>query len=101
MGNVQNDHKYMYIICTLYFHFIPRPWYVEALTPEAKDIVILLDVSQSMSSTATFGGETKSQLAKESVIAALSTLSPRDRVERNFNYAYTTTLSSPTYKQQT
>ena len=62
-------------------HHVIRPWYVEALTPEAKDVVILLDVSESMR-TDTSGNSNNLAMAKTAVIAVLSTLSPRDRVNR-------------------
>ena len=52
---------------------------MEALTPEAKDVVILLDVSESMRAD-TSGNSNNLAMAKTAVIAVLSTLSPRDRV---------------------
>ena len=54
---------------------------MEALTPEAKDVVIILDVSQSMNDYVPGKSKTYMQLAKDAVITVLSTLSPRDRVK--------------------
>ena len=61
------------------YHY--RPWYVEAVTPEVKDVVIILDVSKSMDNYVSGKGRTYLQLAKDAVITVLSTLSPRDRVK--------------------
>jgi len=50
-----------------------RPWYVSAATPEAKDIVIVIDSSGSMEGT-------RMSKAKEAAKVVLSTLNPRDYV---------------------
>ena len=61
------------------YHY--RPWYVEAVTPEVKDVVIILDTSRSMdvfisrTSTATY-----LYWAKLAAINVLDSLNPVDRV---------------------
>ena len=60
-----------------------RPWYVEAMTPEAKDVVIILDISGSMRSTIPEHGTTYLQLAQTAAISVLGSLNPIDRVCRD------------------
>ena len=50
-----------------------RPFYVETATPEAKDVVLVMDTSQSMT------GE-KLRVAKEAAITVLDTMNPKDQV---------------------
>jgi len=50
-----------------------RPYYVETATPEAKDVVLVIDISASMS------GE-KLYIAKEAAKTVLDTMNPRDQV---------------------
>lgn len=50
-----------------------RPWYVEAATPGPKDVVLVIDTSGSM-------GTTAMNVAKDAAKTVLSTMNPRDRV---------------------
>ena len=50
-----------------------RPWYVETVTPEPKDVVLVIDTSGSMRNTLL-------DVAKEAATTVLSTMNPRDRV---------------------
>ena len=50
-----------------------RPFYVETATPEAKDVVLVIDTSASMV------GE-KMYIAKESAKTVLDTMNPKDQV---------------------
>ena len=50
-----------------------RPFYVETATPEAKDVVLVMDTSWSMT------GE-KLDVAKEAAITVLDTMNPKDQV---------------------
>ena len=50
-----------------------RPFYVETVTPEPKDVVLVIDTSGSMSGTRII-------VAKEAAKTVLSTMNPRDRV---------------------
>ena len=50
-----------------------RPYYVETASPEAKDVVLVIDISASMT------GE-KLYIAKEAAKTVLETLNPRDQV---------------------
>ena len=50
-----------------------RPYYVETATPEAKDVVLVIDASASMV------GE-KMYIAKESAKTVLDTMNPKDQV---------------------
>lgn len=49
-----------------------RPWYVEAATPEPKDVVLVIDTSSSM-------GTNLMNVAKEAAKTVLSTMNSRDR----------------------
>ncbi|ELU01004.1 hypothetical protein CAPTEDRAFT_222126 [Capitella teleta] len=55
-----------------------RPWYVEAATPEPKDVVIVIDVSGSMGGT--HNKRTLLSIAKEAAKTVIATLNPNDRV---------------------
>ncbi|XP_039253566.2 VWFA and cache domain-containing protein 1-like [Styela clava] len=55
-----------------------RPWYVKANVPEPKDVVILIDKSNSMGSL--YSGKTLLDIAKEASQIVVNTLNPRDRV---------------------
>ncbi|XP_068714497.1 VWFA and cache domain-containing protein 1-like [Montipora foliosa] len=50
-----------------------RPFYVETATPEAKDVVLLIDTSASMTGP-------KMYIAKEAANAVLDTMNPKDQV---------------------
>ena len=50
-----------------------RPFYVETATPEAKDVVLVVDISASMT------GE-KLYIAKEAAKTVLDTMNPKDQV---------------------
>ena len=50
-----------------------RPFYVETATPEAKDVVIVIDISGSMTGD-------KLYIAKEAAKTVLDTLNPKDQV---------------------
>ena len=50
-----------------------RPFYVETATPEAKDVVLVVDISASMT------GE-KFYIAKEAAKTVLDTMNPKDQV---------------------
>ena len=50
-----------------------RPFYVETATPEAKDVVLVIDTSASMT------GE-KLHVAKEAAKTVLDTMNPKDQV---------------------
>ena len=50
-----------------------RPFYVETATPEAKDVVLVVDISASMT------GE-KLYIAKEAANTVLDTMNPKDQV---------------------
>ena len=52
-----------------------RPWYVEAATQEAKDVVLVIDISASMT------GE-KLHVAKVAAKTVLDTMNPKDQVRR-------------------
>ena len=51
----------------------PRPFYVETATPEAKDVVLVIDTSWSMVGD-------KLIVAKEAAKTVLDTLNPKDQV---------------------
>ena len=53
-----------------------RPFYVETATPEAKDVVLVIDVSASMT------GE-KLYAAKEAAKTVLDTMNPKDQVRQS------------------
>ena len=50
-----------------------RPFYVETATPEAKDVVLVMDTSFSMTGD-------KLKVAKEAAITVLDTMNPKDQV---------------------
>ena len=50
-----------------------RPFYVETATPEAKDVVLVMDTSWSMTGD-------KLRVAKEAAITVLDTMNPKDQV---------------------
>ncbi|XP_032221259.2 VWFA and cache domain-containing protein 1 [Nematostella vectensis] len=50
-----------------------RPWYVEAASPQPKDVILVVDYSGSM-------GGSRLPIAKEAAKTVLDTLNPRDRV---------------------
>ena len=51
-----------------------RPFYVETATPEAKDVVLVIDTSASMV------GENKINIAREAANTVLDTMNPKDQV---------------------
>ena len=55
-----------------------RPWYPPAATPSYKDVVIVIDVSGSMGTSA--GSTTRMALAIQAANTVLATLNPNDRV---------------------
>ncbi|ELT90476.1 hypothetical protein CAPTEDRAFT_196421 [Capitella teleta] len=55
-----------------------RPWYVEAATPEPKDVVVVIDVSGSMN--ATYKGTKLMKIAQEAANTVIATLTANDRV---------------------
>ncbi|ELU16667.1 hypothetical protein CAPTEDRAFT_192407 [Capitella teleta] len=57
-----------------------RPWYVEAATPEPKDVVVVIDVSGSMN--ATYKGTKLMKIAQEAANTVITTLNPNDRSAR-------------------
>lgn len=58
-----------------------RPFYVEAVTPRPKDIVVIVDKSGSMG-TAYHNGRTLMQIAKEAAQTVIDTAGPDDRVSQ-------------------
>ena len=50
-----------------------RPWYVESATPEAKDVVLVIDSSASMTGN-------KFTIAKKAAKTVLDSLNPKDQV---------------------
>ena len=72
-----------------------RPWYVETITAVPKDIVVAMDVSNSMDLSFATSGKTYLNLAKEAVQTLISTLNPEDRVILSFeSHALDNTCSS-------
>ncbi|XP_070554563.1 VWFA and cache domain-containing protein 1-like isoform X2 [Ptychodera flava] len=67
-----------------------RPWYVEALTPKPKNVVIVIDKSSSMSIQ--HEGRTLMQIAKEAAITVVETMNPNDKVNV---IAFSDTVSMP------
>lgn len=61
-----------------------RPFYVSTATPTEKDVVIVIDKSNSMS--ATDRGKPLIQIAKEATVTVLRTLNPSDRVRFGHHY---------------
>jgi hypothetical protein len=59
-----------------------RPWYVEAATPDAKDVVLVKDISESMDEIHETPSESLKLLdiAKEAAKTVIKTLNPNDRV---------------------
>ncbi|XP_077996465.1 VWFA and cache domain-containing protein 1-like [Glandiceps talaboti] len=55
-----------------------RPWYVEAVSPEPKNLVVVIDRSASMEIK--YGRKTLMQIAIDAAITVLETLNPNDRV---------------------
>ncbi|XP_077862112.1 VWFA and cache domain-containing protein 1-like [Saccoglossus kowalevskii] len=55
-----------------------RPWYVEAATPEPKNVVIVIDTSASMEEET--NGKTLMQIAIDAAITVLDTMNPSDKV---------------------
>ncbi|ELT90479.1 hypothetical protein CAPTEDRAFT_196424 [Capitella teleta] len=55
-----------------------RPWYVEAATPEPKDVVVVIDISGSMKNL--YQKRTLLDIAKEAADTVITTLNPNDRV---------------------
>jgi Mg-chelatase subunit ChlD len=55
-----------------------RPWYVEAATPESKDVVVVIDTSGSMSNS--YSSRVLMDIAKEAANTVITTLNPNDRV---------------------
>ena len=51
-----------------------RPFYVETATPEAKDVVLVIDTSASMV------GQNKINIAREAANTVLETMNPKDQV---------------------
>ncbi|CAH1777706.1 unnamed protein product, partial [Owenia fusiformis] len=58
-----------------------RPWYVESATPEPKDVVIVIDKSESMATVVPHGRSmSRLDVAKDAAKSVLDTLNPLDRV---------------------
>ncbi|XP_077996294.1 VWFA and cache domain-containing protein 1-like [Glandiceps talaboti] len=55
-----------------------RPWYVEAVSPEPKNLVVVIDKSASMKEK--YGGKTLMQIAIDAALTVLDTLNPSDRI---------------------
>ncbi|XP_077996293.1 VWFA and cache domain-containing protein 1-like isoform X2 [Glandiceps talaboti] len=55
-----------------------RPWYVEAVSPEPKNLVVVIDKSGSMGDK--HGGKTFMEIAIDAALTVLDTLNPSDRV---------------------
>ena len=60
-----------------------RPWYVQGISPEPKDIVIVIDRSSSM--TETHGGKTLMEIAVGAASTVLDSVNPKDRVRNHHN----------------
>lgn len=58
-----------------------RPWYIKGIAPKAKDIVIVVDKSESMAMVS--GGKTLISIAQSAVDTVLDALNPQDRVRKN------------------
>ena len=67
-------HKYT---CDSYDNRV-RPWYVEGIAPEPKDIVLIIDKSGSMADI--IGNKTLIQIAVSAAESVLNSLNPNDRV---------------------
>ena len=77
------------VACTVYDPRY-RPFYVETATPEAKDVVLVIDTSASMT------GEDLA-IAKEAAKTVLDTMNPKDQVtESNGRYDVALTLREVT-----
>jgi Mg-chelatase subunit ChlD len=59
---------------------------VEAATPEAKDVVIVIDTSGSMGNL--YGSQTLISIAKEAANTVIDTLNPNDRVSDKITMFY-------------
>jgi hypothetical protein len=58
-----------------------RPWYVEAATPTPKDVLIVLDISRSMSNWyKPYADTTLLKMEQTAAIIVVETLNPNDRV---------------------
>lgn len=57
-----------------------RPWYVETATPSAKDVVVVIDKSGSMSAYDDSAGKSLMSIAKDAATSVVETLNPNDRV---------------------
>jgi hypothetical protein len=55
-----------------------RPWYVEGIAPEPKDIVLIIDKSGSMENI--IGNKTLIEIAATSAVSVLNSLNFNDRV---------------------
>nr|XP_006815782.1 PREDICTED: VWFA and cache domain-containing protein 1-like [Saccoglossus kowalevskii] len=63
--------------CANYDHRF-RPWYVEAATPEPKNVVIVIDTSGSMANL--HSGKSLINIAIDAAITVLDTMNPNDKV---------------------
>ena len=79
----------MNILCFKRFY---RPWYAEVATPEPKDIVIVLDKSDSMKI------DGKLNLTKKATYTLLKTFNPNDRVSLKKYYCIAMAYSILTFK---
>ena len=68
-------HKYT--SCDSYDNRV-RPWYVEGIAPEPKDIVLIIDKSGSMADI--IGNKTLIQIAVSAAESVLNSLNPNDKV---------------------
>ena len=66
---------HIYIYNLKYFLSTSRPWYAEAAAQEPKDVVLVIDTSETLEGASI-------ALAKAAAIIVLETLNPNDRVQR-------------------
>lgn len=63
--------------------FSPRAWYAQTADPRPKDIVLVIDKSQSMSKL--YQGKSLMSIVKDAASALLDSLNPNDRVSESVN----------------
>ncbi len=72
---------YVNITFLIFYLYAARPWFVETSAPIPKDIVLVLDKSESMNIEVPGNkGVTRLRLAAEAAKSVMSTLSQNDRV---------------------
>lgn len=60
-------------------YFTVRPWYVETNVPAPKQLVLMVDISNSMRKS-TANGETLMRLAHQAAKTVINTLNAKDKV---------------------